>query len=122
MVPIQCEFYALEGLELLTDTINLLRRELNPGLQLTAIVLTLHDSRLTLANQVVDEVRKRFGTQVLEPVIPRNVRLSEAPSYGLPISRYAPASPRRAAYRELAANLDERLQTEAAGLATGSLA
>ena len=122
VVPIQCEFYALEGLGLLTHTINLLRRELNPGLQLTAIVLTLHDSRLTLANQVVDEVRKRFGTQVLEPVIPRNVRLSEAPSYGLPISLYAPNSRGAQAYRELASNLDERLQTEIAGLAARSFA
>ena len=122
VVPIQCEFYALEGLGLLTHTINLLRRELNPGLQLTAIVLTLHDFRLTLSNQVVDEVRKRFGTQVLEPVIPRNVRLSEAPSYGLPISLYAPNSRGAQAYRELAANLDERLQTEIAGLAARSFA
>ncbi len=122
VVPIQCEFYALEGLGLLTHTINLLRRELNPGLQVTAIVLTLHNSRLTLANQVVDEVRKRFGTQVLEPVIPRNVRLSEAPSYGLPISLYAPNSRGAQAYRELASNLDERLQTEIAGLAARSFA
>jgi len=90
-VPIQCEFYALEGLGLLTHTISLLRRELNPQLRIAGIVLTLHDGRLTLATQVVDEVRKRFGDLVLDPVIPRNVRLSEAPSYGLPITSYAPA-------------------------------
>ena len=117
LVPIQCEFYALEGLGLLTHTISLLRRELNPHLRIAGIVLTLHDGRLTLAGQVVDEVRKRFGDLVLDPVIPRNVRLSEAPSYGLPITAYAPTSRGADAYRELAAHLDARLQAEA-GLAT----
>ena len=117
LVPIQCEFYALEGLGLLTHTISLLRRELNPHLRIAGIVLTLHDGRLTLAGQVVDEVRKRFGDLVLDPVIPRNVRLSEAPSYGLPITAYAPNSRGADAYRELAAHLDARLQAEA-GLAT----
>jgi chromosome partitioning protein len=113
LVPIQCEFYALEGLALLTHTIQLLRRELNPSLQITAIVLTLHDGRLTLANQVVKEVRSRFGDRVLDPVIPRNVRLSEAPSYGLPITLYAPESRGAEAYRALATSLDQRLQAEA---------
>jgi chromosome partitioning protein len=122
VVPIQCEFYALEGLGLLTHTISLLRRELNPHLQLSAIVLTLHDARLTLANQVVEEVRARFGDQVLDPVVPRNVRLSEAPSYGLPITSYAPSSRGAAAYRELAANLEARLQVEARALPEPSLA
>ena len=113
VVPIQCEFYALEGLGLLTHTISLLRRELNPQLRIAGIVLTLHDGRLTLATQVVDEVRKRFGDLVLDPVIPRNVRLSEAPSYGLPITSYAPGSRGADAYRELAVNLDARLQADA---------
>ena len=122
VVPIQCEFYALEGLGLLTHTIHLLRRDLNPALEITAIVLTLHDARLTLANQVVDEVRSRFGDRVLDPVIPRNVRLSEAPSYGLPITLYAPASRGAQAYRELAANLDARLQDEAGALRAPFLA
>ena len=112
VVPIQCEFYALEGLGLLTHTISLLRRELNPQLRIAGIVLTLHDGRLTLATQVVDEVRKRFGDLVLDPVIPRNVRLSEAPSYGLPITSYAPSSRGADAYRELAVNLDARLQAD----------
>ena len=113
-VPIQCEFYALEGLGLLTHTISLLRRELNPQLRIAGIVLTLHDGRLTLASQVVAEVRKRFGDLVLDPVIPRNVQLSEAPSYGLPITTFTPP-PRggAAAYRELTANLDARLQADA---------
>jgi len=122
LVPIQCEFYALEGLGLLTHTLQLLRRELNPDLAIAGIVLTLHDARLTLANQVVDEVRARFGDDVLDPVIPRNVRLSEAPSYGLAITEYAPTSRGAIAYRELAANLDARLQARAAGLIAGSLA
>jgi len=110
LVPIQCEFYAMEGLGLLTHTINLLRRDLNPRLRIAGIVLTLHDARLTLANQVVDEVRARFGEDVLDPLIPRNVRLSEAPSYGLPITLYAPTSRGAQAYRELAANLEARLE------------
>jgi chromosome partitioning protein len=122
LVPIQCEFYALEGLGLLTHTLNLLRRELNPGLAIAGIVLTLHDARLTLANQVVDEVRARFGDDVLDPVIPRNVRLSEAPSYGLAITEYAPNSRGALAYRELATNLDARLQARAAGRLERSLA
>ena len=113
LVPIQCEFYALEGLGLLTHTINLLRRELNPRLRIAGIVLTLHDGRLTLSNQVVQEVRTRFGDDVLEPIIPRNVRLSEAPSYGLPITTYAPSSRGAEAYRQLAASLDTRLQADA---------
>ena len=122
VVPIQCEFYALEGLGLLTHTISLLRRELNPQLRIAGIVLTLHDGRLTLANQVVDEVRKRFGDLVLDPVIPRNVRLSEAPSYGLPITSYAPGSRGADAYRELAVNLDARLQADAELMAAPLLA
>ena len=122
LVPIQCEFYALEGLGLLTHTISLLRRELNPSLRIAGIVLTLHDGRLTLASQVVDEVRKRFGDLVLDPVIPRNVRLSEAPSFGLPITAYAPASRGAEAYRELAVNLDARLQAGARPLTAPSLA
>lgn len=109
VVPIQCEFYALEGLGLLTHTINLLRRDLNPNLKIAGIVMTLFDGRLTLAHQVVDEVRARFPDEILTPVIPRNVRLSEAPSFGLPVTMYAPASRGAIAYRELAANLDRRL-------------
>ena len=122
LVPIQCEFYALEGLGLLTHTISLLRRELNPQLRIAGIVLTLHDGRLTLASQVVAEVRKRFGDLVLDPVIPRNVQLSEAPSYGLPITTYAPTSRGAAAYRELTANLDARLQADAGLITVPSLA
>ena len=79
LIPIQCEFYALEGLGLLMHTLTLLRRELNPTLRIAGIVMTLFDARLALAHQVVDEVRARFGDRPLTPLIPRNVRLSEAP-------------------------------------------
>jgi len=110
LVPIQCEFYALEGLGLLTHTLALLRRELNPSLEIAGIVMTLFDGRLALAHQVVDEVRARFGDQLLTPLIPRNVRLSEAPSHGLPITRYDPGSRGAVAYRELAVTLEHRLR------------
>ena len=116
LVPIQCEFYALEGLGLLTHTLALLRRELNPSLRIAGIVMTLFDGRLALAHQVVDEVRARFGDELLTPLIPRNVRLSEAPSHGLPISRYDPECKGALAYAELAAELDRRV---GAGLAGG---
>lgn len=110
LVPIQCEFYALEGLGLLTHTLALLRRELNPTLSIAGIVMTLFDGRLALAHQVVDEVRARFPELLLTPLIPRNVRLSEAPSHGLPISLYDPTCRGAVAYAELAAGLDRRLR------------
>jgi chromosome partitioning protein len=109
LVPIQCEFYALEGLGLLTHTLSLLRRELNPQLRIAGIVMTLFDGRLALAHQVVDEVRARFADELLLPLIPRNVRLSEAPSHGLPVDLYDPTCRGALAYAELAANLDMRL-------------
>ncbi|HEY8672992.1 MAG TPA: AAA family ATPase [Candidatus Dormibacteraeota bacterium] len=110
LIPIQCEFFALEGLGLLMHTLALLRRELNPTLGVAGIVMTLFDARLALAHQVVDEVRARFGDQLLTPLIPRNVRLSEAPSHGLPINRYDPNCRGAIAYRELSANLDARIR------------
>lgn len=109
LIPVQCEFYALEGLGLLTHTIALLRRDLNPGLGIAGIVMTQFDGRLALAHQVVEEVRARFGDALLRPLIPRNVRLSEAPSHGLPVTLYDPFCRGAAAYRELATNLDQRL-------------
>jgi chromosome partitioning protein len=110
LVPIQCEFYALEGLGLLTHTIDLLRRELNPGLSIAGIVMTQFDGRLALAHQVVDEVRERFPDELLTPLIPRNVRLSEAPSFGQPITVYDPGCRGAHAYRELARNLHDRVK------------
>ena len=109
LVPIQCEYYALEGLGLLTHTLDLLRQELNPGLAVDGILLTLHDPRLTLSTQVVEEVRRRFPEETLRTIIPRNVRLSEAPSHGLPISRYDPACRGATAYAHLAAELHDRV-------------
>jgi chromosome partitioning protein len=120
LVPIQCEFFALEGLGLLTHTISLLRRDLNPRLGIAGIVMTQFDGRLTLAHQVVEEVRKRFPDEMLTPVIPRNVRVSEAPSFGQPVTTYAPVSRGAQAYRELAANLDSRLQARPAAASGGS--
>lgn len=119
LIPIQCEFYALEGLGLLMHTLALLRRELNPTLGVAGIVMTLFDARLALAHQVVDEVRARFGEQLLIPLIPRNVRLSEAPSHGLPINLYDPTCRGAIAYRELSANLDARIRGTAALAAAG---
>jgi chromosome partitioning protein len=110
LIPIQCEYYALEGLGLLTHTIELLRRQLNPDLAIAGIVMTLFDARLTLATQVVDEVRKQFPDDVFATIVPRNVRLSEAPSHGLPISRYDPGSRGAVAYRRLAEEFDARMQ------------
>lgn len=120
LVPIQCEFYALEGLGRLTHTLALLRRELNPTLTVAGIVMTLFDARLGLAHQVVAEVRGRFPEQLLSPVIPRNVRLSEAPSHGMPITIYDPTCRGAVAYRELAANLDTRLIASPGGLGTAT--
>ncbi len=119
LIPIQCEFYALEGLGLLMHTLALLRRELNPTLGVAGIVMTLFDARLALAHQVVDEVRTRFGDQLLTPLIPRNVRLSEAPSHGMPITLYDPTCRGAIAYRELSANLDARIQGRKALAASG---
>ncbi len=115
LIPIQCEFYALEGLGLLTHTISLLQRRLNPNLKIAGIVMTLFDARLVLAQQVVEEVRSRFAAELLLPLIPRNVRLSEAPSYGMPIILYHPSCRGATAYRELAVNFDRRLRNAGDG-------
>ena len=102
MVPIQCEYYALEGLGQLLRNINLVQANLNPTLELSAIVLTMYDARTKLAEQVADEVRQHFGDRVARNVVPRTVRLSEAPSFGQPIIVFDPSSRGALAYRELA--------------------
>ncbi|HEX4979214.1 MAG TPA: AAA family ATPase [Acidimicrobiales bacterium] len=102
LVPIQCEYYALEGLGQLLRNINLVQSNLNPDLELSAIVLTMYDARTKLAEQVADEVREHFGDRVCRNVIPRTVRLSEAPSFGQPIIVFDPSSRGALAYRELA--------------------
>ncbi len=102
IIPVQCEYLALEGLSQLLQTIELVRDNLNPGLHVVGVLLTMHDARTNLSQQVIDEVRGFFGDQVYQTVIPRNVRLSEAPSYGQPILDYAPASTGALAYAALA--------------------
>jgi len=102
VVPIQCEYYALEGLGQLLRNVNLVQRNLNPGLEVSAIVLVMYDARTKLADQVVTEVREHFGEKVCRNVIPRTVRLSEAPSFGQPIIAFDPTSRGAIAYRELA--------------------
>jgi chromosome partitioning protein len=102
LVPLQAEYYALEGLTALLDTVERVRRGLNPALALDGIVLTMIDRRSSLARQVEDEVRTHFGAQVFATAIPRNVRLSESPSHGMPVLRYSPSSRGAVAYRALA--------------------
>jgi len=102
IVPIQCEYYALEGLALLTNNVELVRANLNPELEITGIVLVMYDGRTKLAEQVKNEVRAHFGSKVFRNAIPRNIRLSEAPSYGQPITVFDPSSRGAVAYRELA--------------------
>jgi chromosome partitioning protein len=108
LIPLQCEYYALEGLTQLLATIDLVRDHLNPSLALDGIVLTMADGRTNLSAQVAAEVRTHLGTAVYETVIPRSVRLSEAPSHGLPISSYAPDSRGALAYAALAAEFEAR--------------
>jgi chromosome partitioning protein len=105
VVPIQCEYYALEGLGQLVGTVELVRDGLNPALEIAGVVLTMFDARTRLAEQVVAEVRAHFGERVFRTVIPRSVRLSEAPSYGRPITRYDPTARGATAYRDLAREL-----------------
>ena len=102
LVPIQCEYYALEGLGQLTGNVDLVRSNLNPELTISRIVLVMFDGRTKLSEQVAGEVRAHFGDRVCNQVIPRSVRLSEAPSYGQPITLFDPTSRGAVAYRELA--------------------
>lgn len=102
LVPIQCEYYALEGLGQLMSTIDLVQKHLNKGLEVEGVALTMFDARTNLSMQVIDEVRKYFKDKVYRTVIPRNVKLSEAPSYGLPIALYDKNSKGAIAYTDLA--------------------
>ncbi len=105
LLPIQCEYYALEGLSQLLRTVEMVRTHLNPTLRVGAILLTMYDGRTRLASQVAQEVRSHFGAQVLDTVIPRSVRVSEAPSYAQTVLTYDPSSPGAIAYREAAAEV-----------------
>lgn len=105
LVPIQCEYYALEGLGQLINTINLVKKHLNPNIKVEGVVLTMFDSRTNLSSQVGEEVEKYFGNKVFQTIIPRNIRLSEAPSHALPINLYAPESKGAETYQKLAKEL-----------------
>lgn len=109
LIPIQCEFYALEGVSQLMSTVELVRKNLNPDLKIRGVILSMFDGRTNLAIQVVEEVKKYFKDKVFATIIPRNVRLAEAPSYGLPIVEYDPKSKGAEAYEEFA---KEFLSTE----------
>ncbi len=108
LVPIQCEYYALEGVTQLLNTINLVRSRLNPALELEGVLLTMFDARTNLGVQVADEVKRHFRGKVFRTIIPRNVRLSEAPSHGMPIVDYDPRSRGSEVYMELAREVVER--------------
>jgi len=108
LVPLQCEYYALEGLSQLIATIHLVRDHLNPSLAVNGVVLTMFDARTNLSAEVASEVRQHLGGAVYETVVPRSIRLAEAPSHGRPIAQYAPDSRGAAAYRALAAELRGR--------------
>ena len=108
LIPLQCEYYALEGLTQLLATIDLVRDHLNPHLALDGVVLTMYDARTNLSSDVAAEARRHLGNTVYDTVIPRSVRLSEAPSHGLPITRYAPESRGGAAYERLAHEFHDR--------------
>jgi chromosome partitioning protein len=110
LIPLQCEYFALEGLSQLMDTIQLVKKRLNPGLSIEGIVFTMFDGRTNLSIQVVDEVKRHFRREVYRTVIPRNVRLSEAPSHGKPIALYDPRSKGAEVYRDLAREVIERGQ------------
>lgn len=108
IVPLQCEYYALEGLSYLLNTVKLVKANLNPGLSLDGILLTMFDARNSLAHRVAEDVRKHLGSKVLKTIIPRNVRLSESPSHGLPIILYDVKSRGAFAYMALAEEILRR--------------
>lgn len=102
LIPIQCEFYALEGVSQLMNTIELVKKNMNPELKISGVILSMFDGRTNLSIQVVNEVKKYFGPLVFSTVIPRNVRLAEAPSYGMPVVKYDPSSTGAKAYKQFA--------------------
>ncbi len=108
LIPVQCEYLALEGLGQLTQTLNRVRAGLFPDLRVRGVILTMFDGRTRLAVDVVNEVREHFGDQVFQSIIPRSIRLAEAPSYGIPVSLYAPESSAARAYAALAREVLEQ--------------
>ncbi len=110
IIPVQCEYYALEGLGQLLNTITIVQKNLNPNLEVEGVLLTMYDSRLRLSNQIAEEVKKFFGDKVFSTIISRNVRLSEAPSYGKPVLLYEAVSSGARNYMELAKEFLKRQQ------------
>ena len=108
LVPIQCEYYALEGLSQLIHTINLVEQRLNPNLQIEGVVFTMYDVRTNLSNRVVENVKENLDAKIYKTMIPRNIRLAEAPSYGIPINMYDSKSAGAESYRNLAQEIIER--------------
>ena len=108
LIPIQCEFYALEGVTKLLESMRMVKGRLNPDLDIFGVLLTMYDSRTTLSKQVADEVNRYFGNKVFKTIIPRNVKLSEAPSHGLPVIQYARVSKGSLAYLKLAKEVTRR--------------
>ena len=115
LVPIQCEYYALEGLAALLDTVEQVRASVNQGLEIEGILRTMYDARNNLSGAVSEELTANFGDRVYHSIIPRNVRLAEAPSYGLPVLRYDPTSSGAMAYLGLAGEMLRRQKRQAAG-------
>lgn len=109
LVPVQCEYYALEGLSDLMNTLRMVKKRTNPKLEIFAVALTMFDGRTNFSSQVAQEVRRHFPGKVFATVIPRNVRLSEAPSHGVPVTAYDKSSKGAIAYREMAKEIKEKL-------------
>lgn len=112
IIPVQCEYYALEGLGQLMNTIKLIKAHINPLLEIGGVILTMFDNRTKLSKEIADEVRKFFGELVFHSIIPRNIRLSEAPSYGKPITGYDPNSTGARAYKKLAREFIDRIDNK----------
>ena len=120
LIPIQCEYYALEGLSALVDTIEQIQQSVNPALEIEGLLRTMFDARNNLANQVSEQLIAHFGDKVYRTIVPRNVRLAEAPSHGLPVLNYDKASRGAIAYLALAGELVRREQERAQTAAVGS--
>ena len=108
IIPIQCEYYALEGVTKLLESMNMVKKRMNPDLEIFGVVMTMFDSRTTLSKQVVDEVQAFFGKKMFKTIIPRNVKIAEAPSHGMPVSMYARLSKGASAYAKLAKEVINR--------------
>ena len=108
LVPIQCEYYALEGLSQLIHSVNLIKERLNPDLEMEGVVFTMYDSRTNLSSQVVENVKNHLSENICKTIIPRNIRLAEAPSHGMPITMYDPKSAGADSYRQLAEEIMNR--------------